>query len=116
MLRFEERNGIAYLYLKGTIDLISLTDFKNRFQAINLSPYKKIIFNLSELDFVDSSTIGYLLFIFRDLKTKEKLIALSSPKRVVHQTLQLTTIDNYVPVFGSDEEAEKSLRGETDAR
>ena len=57
----------------------------------------KVVINLSEVPFIDTSGIGVLVGLRAHLKSKKIDLALEDPSKKVHEVLKMTRL---LPVFG----------------
>jgi anti-sigma B factor antagonist len=64
-----------------------------------------LLVDTSELAFIDSAALHVIVRAHRKLRADGCLLALVSPSRVVTRVLQLSAIDQVIPVHTSAEEA-----------
>ena len=67
---------------------------------------RRMILELSGLSFMDSTGMQVLLSIRTVLSVRGGTLALVAPQPVVARILELTGADQYIPVYGSLEEAQ----------
>ena len=67
---------------------------------------RRMILDLSELTFMDSTGMQVLLSVRTVLNVRGGILALVAPQPVVARILQLTGADQYIPVYGSLEDAQ----------
>jgi anti-anti-sigma factor len=67
---------------------------------------RRMILDLSGLSFMDSTGMQILLSVRTVLSVRGGTLALVSPQRVVARILELTGADQYLPVYGSLEDAQ----------
>ena len=103
---------------------VVIVDFKGRLavgvgdevlpQVINelLSEgYKKILLNLSEMDYIDSNGLGELVQAFRESQRKGASLRLLKPQDRVAKTLRLTNLLPMFEVYESEDDALKAFGG-----
>jgi anti-sigma B factor antagonist len=99
---------------------VTIVDFKGRL-AIGVSDTilprmineilgegsKKILLNLSEMDYIDSNGLGELVQVYRESQRKGASLRLLKPQDRVTKTLRLT---NLLPMFAVYETEEDALK------
>lgn len=101
---------------------VTIVDFKGRL-AIGVSDTvlpgiigsilgdgtKKILLNLSDMDYIDSNGLGELVQAFRDSHRRGASLRLLKPQDRVTKTLRLTNLLPMFQVYESEEEAMKAF-------
>src|SRR5690242_18593726 len=70
---------------------------------------KKLIFDLAHVDHVDSTGIGILAYCFGTLNRSGGELRVAGATGKVLHLLQITHLDNILPLYASVEDASKSL-------
>jgi anti-sigma B factor antagonist len=70
---------------------------------------KKILLNLSEMDYIDSNGLGELVQAFRDSQRRGASLRLLKPQDRVTKTLRLTNLLPMFQVYDSEDEALKAF-------
>jgi anti-sigma B factor antagonist len=99
----EERNGSVIVRLAGELDLYNADDVRRALlQAVDGAP-EKIVVDMAEVEFVDSTALGVLL------EARSKLgragLMLAAPRLETRRTLQVSGLDRHLPVHDSVEDA-----------
>ena len=66
---------------------------------------KKVIFDLSMVDGIDSTGVGIIVMCQAKLQKAGGSLRLAGAQGIVLETLQMTHVDRLVPMFGSAKEA-----------
>ena len=66
---------------------------------------RKILLNLSEMDYIDSNGLGELVQAFRDSQRRSASLRLLKPQDRVTKTLRLTNLLPMFQVYESEDEA-----------
>ena len=74
------------------------------------SGVRKIIFDLSKLDSIDSTGIGIIVMCEGRVRTLGGEVHIAGPVGLVQETLVLTHVDRLVPMFPTAEEAAQSFK------
>jgi len=102
MVRFELEDGAFVLQIVGEININSLSDIRNKVDSFELSQYKKIVVDLTRVNFLDSSGMGYLVVLIKQAKVNQAEISLRNPSPLVKRMLSTIRIDRYVTIEGAD--------------
>lgn len=70
---------------------------------------KKIIFDLSKLDGIDSTGVGILVMCQAKMQKAGGMLRIAGPQGIVHDTLMLTHVDKLVPLFPSADLASQNF-------
>jgi len=112
MINHYKTRGVFILELSDEITLTTLADIRSRIDGLNLPQYPQVVIDLSQVSFFDSSGMGYLVILIKNVKLAQGRIALASPKQMVRKLLTAIKVDKFVDIFDSVEEAIDSLTSE----
>lgn len=70
----------------------------------------KLIIDLSEVEYCDSSGLSAILLAFRILQSNEGHIRLASPTKNVRSLIEISQLDRVLPIFNNIEEAVEDLK------
>ncbi len=70
----------------------------------------KLVIDLSEVEYCDSSGLSAILLAFRILQSNEGHIRLASPTKNVRSLIEISQLDRVLPIFNSVEEAVEDLK------
>ncbi len=70
----------------------------------------KLVFDLSEIEYCDSSGLSAILLSFRILQTIDGHIRLAAPQKSVRTLIQISQLDRVLPIKDSVEEAIAELK------
>ncbi|MDD4151117.1 MAG: STAS domain-containing protein [Candidatus Gracilibacteria bacterium] len=104
-------NGILIFGFKGELDE---TNADKTFTAIytDIGEFegKKVIFNLSELKYLNSKSIGYIADIFSNLEDANGQMYITNCDEGVKDVLELVGITTIIPTVDTIEEAIEALK------
>jgi anti-sigma B factor antagonist len=86
----------------------NVKDFKSKISDL-VKPDVKIVLDLSNLRFVDSSGIGALLSCFRELSSSNGSLSLCNVTEPVRNLFELVRVHRFLRVFNSCNEAVRSF-------
>ncbi|MBQ3496290.1 MAG: anti-sigma factor antagonist [Clostridia bacterium] len=98
-IRYSLENFSLYFYLQGELDQHYAKGVKDYIDNIleETKGYKKVVFNLADLSFMDSTGIGILLGRYKKLKKLSVSSFLEAPKVNVEKVLELSGIYEVMP-------------------
>lgn len=105
MVSYSIIEGVFVLQLSGEININSLTETRSKVDSFKLEQYSKIIIDLDKVSFFDSSGLGYLVVLIKQVKSNQGLIVFCSPNNLVKRLLSTIRIDKYVKIFDDLDEA-----------
>ena len=102
----DRRVGDAHVVsVKGEIDLFTAPDFKQRVSAPIDAGVPKVVVDLSETTFIDSSSLGVLIGAHRRLKLHGGSLAIVCGNESIAKTFRITGLDGVFTLTGSLEDA-----------
>ncbi len=107
--KYQEGNVIVII-IEGNLLLPDLEKPRKFVKScIDDESVNKIIFDLSNVDFIDSAGIGFIVSVFKSIKTRNGKFALAGVKHKPKEVLKLTRIDKIIPIFDNVEMAKQEL-------
>ena len=71
---------------------------------------QKLVLDLSEVEYCDSSGLSAILLAYRILQAEEGQIRLANPTKNVRKLIEISQLDRILPIFDSVEEAIQDLK------
>lgn len=99
----ESREGALVLTLAGELDLYNADEIRRALVDALATEPTRIVIDLSEVSFVDSTALGVLIEARSKLGRNDLLLA--APQLETRRTLQVSGLDRTLPVRGSVDEA-----------
>ena len=99
-LQFEEMSDNSFwIYFEGDLDVYNINKVTGEIQKkIKNAKSEKIVFDLSKLDYLDSSGIGVLVKFYKFLKDKNKKMQIYRPTENVLKLIEMTKLDKIIEV------------------
>jgi anti-anti-sigma factor len=95
----EQRNGAVVLRLSGELDLYNADDIRSALTGAIDGGAARIVIDMSDVDFVDSTALGVLI------EARSKLgydgVLLAAPQLETRRTLEVSGLDRHLPVHDS---------------
>lgn len=103
----KEENGILVFQFSGELDETNADKtFKSIYDQIgDFAANTKIIFNLSDLKYLNSKSIGYIADVFSNIEDVEGKMYITNCSEWVKDILELVGITTIVPTFDDIKEA-----------
>jgi anti-sigma B factor antagonist len=105
-----EREGIVLLDLKGRITMgEEVTAFRDAFEKVSADTGARLILNMREVDYVDSTGLGALVMCSTRLKKANGTAKLEHVNRRNIELIVMTKIDTIFEVFDDETDAINSF-------
>jgi anti-sigma B factor antagonist len=95
--------------LGGEVDLYTAPEFKERMVELIDGGKKRIVVDLSEATFIDSTTLGVLVGGVKRLRPSGGELALVCSDQNITKIFEITGLDRVFPIHETREEALNSL-------
>ncbi len=100
------KNGEVYIIdVNGEMDLYNSYKLKELVMKMIEKNIKIFIINLEQVDYIDSSGIGALIYISSTIKKMNLKLSLSNIHGSVKKVIELTKLMGYFPIANSVDEA-----------
>ncbi len=103
--RIELQGSTLLVTFSGEITLEITTDLKVRIdEAIKSGEFGSLVVDLSEITFMDSSGIGFLVAMNTKVMGMGKKMFLLKPSAQVRKTLELVQLSNFFQILDNEDE------------
>lgn len=103
------REGILILALKGRLTVGESGSLREKINASAASGKKRIVLDLSQTEYIDSTGLGSLVICFTTLKKMEGAVKLVNPNKRNIELLLLTKLHTIFEVFNEVQDAVNSF-------
>ncbi len=104
------------LSFSGDFDAFNLPKISEKLDALIQTGIVKLVFNLKNLKFINSSALGYLIKTQKRLKELDGELMLSEPSKFFQSTVATLGLDQVFKIFATDEEAVMHGTGSGEAK
>ncbi|MFC1570424.1 STAS domain-containing protein [Candidatus Omnitrophota bacterium] len=101
----EEKNGISIFRMSGDIDINTSPDFKKSFDAAVGAKKDKIVINLKEVSYVDSSGLATLVEILKNMRAYGGKLKLTNLSDKVRGLFEITKLDKLFDIVADEDSA-----------
>jgi anti-sigma B factor antagonist len=105
----ERKADVVILGLSGKLDATTAKTFEDKILAEIDSGGRRFVIDLSQLEYVSSSGLRVLLLAAKRLQNADGKIVLCSMKDHIRQLFDLAGLSSILSIYGSRDEAIKSL-------
>lgn len=92
--------------LGGELDMHAADELRQRLEmALDRSGARRLVINLADVHFMDSSGLGVLLAQYKRLRREDGKVALVAPSPIVKTILEASGLLKLMPVYESEERA-----------
>jgi anti-sigma B factor antagonist len=99
-----EQTGTTIIDVTGDIDMGTSPDLrKTLLESLKKTP--RLVVNMREVKYVDSSGIASLVEVLKEARNKKKRLVLFGLNATVHEVLQLTRLARIFEIRETEEEA-----------
>ena len=98
-------DDIAVLSLDGRLDLTSAKDLKDASKQVLENESKKMILNLDKVDFINSSGLGALVSILKEVRSSDGSMKLTNLAPYVKEVFDITHLSNIFEIFPDEKQA-----------
>lgn len=104
------RKDKLFIRLKGELDQAVTEKLKIRIsELIDKYEIKHLIFNFANLNFMDSSGVGFIIGRYSQIKRKNGRIVVCSMNRLIERIFLLSGLKKICYIASNEEEAEKMM-------
>ncbi|HEV8682206.1 MAG TPA: STAS domain-containing protein [Actinomycetota bacterium] len=97
--------GWTVVDVKGEVDLFTAPKLREHIVGLVEDDERRIIVNLEDVEFMDSTGLGVLVGALKRLKEKDGHLALVCPQGSVLRVLTVTGLNKVFAIYASVEEA-----------
>ncbi len=106
----EKQEGVVVFKLKGRLDALTAPDFEQKCLKWLDAGESCFAVDLGELEYISSAGIRSILFVAKQLKTRDGRLALSRISGMVEKVFNITGIYSLFPIYASLDEALAQLK------
>jgi anti-sigma B factor antagonist len=110
-----DANDVKILALCGRLDLASGTILKQQVKECFGKDVRSFHLNLSGVEFINSSGLGTLVSIMKEVRLRKGRLTLSDLANYVQEIFDITQLSHIFEIFGTEEEALNSYQSATPA-
>lgn len=91
-LKYDDKEELV-IYPVGELDIYNISEFKDKVMKLYQENRKNILIDGTQLEYIDSTGLGALIFILNELQKDDKKIAISNIKNSISKLFTITKLD-----------------------
>src|SRR5688572_3830690 len=95
--------GSILIIIKGSIDLYSSLDLKELIDEMNFEQPLKLIFDLKDVDYIDSSGIGTMIKVLNQIKNQDSSLALARLRPMIQRIFKAAGLIDFFEILTDKE-------------
>lgn len=104
-IRKRYEGDVAILCLDGQLNLTSASTLKEASKELLDNETKKMVLNLEKVDFINSSGLGALVSILKDVRNARASMRISNLAPYVREIFDITQLSNIFEIFTDENKA-----------
>ncbi len=109
-LKVRKAGEVYIIDVEGEMDLYNAYKLKELSISLLEKDISRFIINLQDVDYMDSSGIGALIFICSTMKKQNLKLALTNIHGSVKKVIELTKLTSYFPISATMDDALKLVQ------
>ena len=106
-IRVTENVDFVTLNLRGRLDLASSSHMKDQVLRLVSEGKSKIILNMAQVDFINSSGLGTLVSVLKEIRLAKGKMVLSNLASYVQEIFEITQLSNIFEIYNSEADAQE---------
>lgn len=102
-IKLHEKQGYYVVYLKGSLDMYTSVELKSQTDGIALKKDEKIILQLNDVSYIDSSGIGVLIKIVNAVQAQGGAVYLTGIKPMIEKIFKVAGLMNFFSFITEEE-------------
>lgn len=112
-IRVSETLDLVTVSLKGRLDFANSAQLKEEILRHVSNGKKKLIINLAQVDFINSSGLGTLVSILKEVRVAKGRLVLSNLATYVEEIFEITQLSHIFEIFASEADAQEAFLSQT---
>ncbi|RKX22909.1 MAG: anti-anti-sigma factor [Candidatus Zixiibacteriota bacterium] len=112
-IKVKNEGQVCEVYLNGRLDLASGTNLKEELKKIFDQDKNMIHLNLNDVEFINSSGLGSLVSIMKEVRLRKGRLTLSNLASYVKEIFEITQLSHIFEIYETQEEALSSYQSVT---
>jgi anti-anti-sigma factor len=111
LVEFEQKGDVCILRLHGRFATGQDSQYlRTKTDELKTAGYSKVLADFSQVSYIDSTGIGFLIGIYTSILKNEKgRFVLANLNRRVRDVLELTRLANVIPIYPTEDTALEAL-------
>lgn len=98
-----ESNNTITVTLPNDFSGLNVDRYRDHFELLACTQHKTVVLNFGDTDFIDSSGIGAMVFLYKRIEQRGTLMKIIDAKGQPRELMQLLKVDLTIPFINSTE-------------
>jgi len=112
-ITLREEANVTILSLKGRLDMATGSALKEQVKKLFEKEKTAIHLNLGEVEFINSSGLGALVSVMKEIRLRKGRLTLSDLASYVQEIFEITQLSHIFEIYTTEEEALNSYQAVT---
>jgi anti-sigma B factor antagonist len=108
-IRVRSEGETTVLYLTGKLDLNGAAEVKNKVKELLGKKCRNLIFNLEKVEFINSSGLGALVSILKDVRISKGKMFLTNLSQYVKEIFEITQLQEIFDIYDTEKQVWEEL-------
>jgi anti-anti-sigma factor len=108
-IQIEKSSHLIIVYFYGEIDCVNAPIYRKQLSDLIESSQEDIVFDFTNISFIDSSGIGLVLGRYNQLKFEHRTLILTGLNQVAYRLFELTGLFQIMPYYESIESIKEGM-------
>jgi anti-sigma B factor antagonist len=110
-IKISKERGVCLISARGEFDAATTPEFREKLEGLITDGKPKVIIDLNEVGFIDSSGLATLVHAFKHARATGGTLALAGLKPAVRKVFELTRLDKAFDIYCDCSEALTHMGG-----
>jgi anti-anti-sigma factor len=102
MITHEIEGETIEISISGELNINTLPGIRAKIEKLDIETYGNVVIDLNKVDFLDSSGMGYLVVLIKNVRSRGAAVSLRDPSLGVRRMLSAIRIDRYVSIVDAE--------------
>lgn len=109
-INVREETNVTILTLKGRLDLATGSALKEQIKQLFEKERTAVHLNLGDVEFINSSGLGSLVSIMKEIRLRKGRLTLSNLVSYVQEIFEITQLSHIFEIYATEQEALNSYQ------
>ena len=109
-INVREETNVTILTLKGRLDLATGSALKEQIKQLLEKEKTAVHLNLGDVEFINSSGLGSLVSIMKEIRLRKGRLTLSNLASYVQEIFEITQLSHIFEIYATEQEALNSYQ------
>ncbi len=109
-INVREETNVTILTLKGRLDLATGSALKEQIKQLLEKERTAVHLNLGDVEFINSSGLGSLVSIMKEIRLRKGRLTLSNLASYVQEIFEITQLSHIFEIYATEQEALNSYQ------